>query len=144
MTRAEVYGEHFFGTPLEIKLLLGALVLGMLLGTVFDILRALRLSFRHGSAAVFFEDFVFAVLFGTAFYTYCTALCRGEIRGFVFLGMVIGFSAYIATLGRAVTGAVAWVVKYIKKGCIRLGNLLKKIINFLAGLPVFRDSDNNF
>ena len=144
MTREEVNATHFFGVSLELRLLLGAALLGMLLGAAYDLFRALRLSFKHSPAAVFFEDFLFVLIFGLNFYIFSTALCRGEIRLFVVAGMLAGFFAYLATLGRIVSLIVAKAVGYVKKGIKRLCRLLKKIIGVLLGMPFFAENTDKF
>ncbi len=144
MSRAEVYAEHFFGVSLELRLLLGAIVLGAFLGALYDILRALRLSVRHGGAAVFFEDVGFTVVFFGAFYIFCTSLCRGELRFFVLAGMTAGFLIYLVTLGRIVVKLVGAAVEYVKKLFTILGRMLKKFAGILLGTPYFRKKDKNF
>ena len=143
MTREEVYAAHFFGTSLELKLFLGAMLLGALLGAVFDILRALRLSIRHCRAAVFVEDFFFAMLFGISFYSYCTELCRGSLRFFVLAGMLIGFFVYIATFGRIISKTVAFAVNILKSALMQLGKVFKKVAGFLCVWPFFAQSNEN-
>lgn len=141
MTREEMYATHFFGTVLEWKLFFGALVLGLVLGALYDVFRALRLSLRHPRAVVFVEDFIFVMIFGLSFYSYCTELCRGQIRFFVFAAMLIGFAAYILTLGRIVSKTVAKGVKICKNLLVTLGKVFKKMLAILCGVPFFKESD---
>jgi len=113
----------FFGTDYELKLTGLALLIGAVLGSWFDLLRALRRSIKHHPAAVFAEDTFFAVLFGLCYYSFCLSLCAGALRGFVLCAMLIGFLAYIYTLGRIVSDffslTLQAVVKIIKK-CLGL------------------------
>ena len=139
MTREEVYATRFFGIALEMQLFLGGVVLGMLLGAVYDVFRALRLSIKHPEWVVFFEDAVYILIFGTAYYSYCTELCRGQIRFFVLVAMLIGFAAYIMTLGRLVSKIVAEVVKIAKNLLLTLGKMLKKALGILCGVTYFQD-----
>ena len=85
----------------EIELLMISLLVGAGMGVVYDVIRAFRAVFRHAKAAVFAEDFVYALLFGSVFFIYCTALTNG-IRGFVVIGMLIGCVVESLTLGRAI------------------------------------------
>lgn len=138
MTKEEAYGLHFLGTGLELQLLCGAILLGIVLGAVYDIIRALRLTLKHSAIIVFAEDAVFTVAFGLCFYTYCTALCRGELRGFVLVGMLIGFGAYLLTLGRLVVKVVTKITENVKKLLTALGKMLKKALVILLGTPYFK------
>lgn len=138
MTREEVYATRFFGTALEWRLFFGGLVLGMLLGAVYDVMRALRMSFKHPAWVVFLEDVIFMFISGTAYYTYCTELCRGQIRFFVLAAVLIGFSAYLLTLGRIVSRLVAIVVKIAKSALLTLGKVTKKVLGVLCGVTYFQ------
>lgn len=141
MTREEMYATHFFGTALEWKLFFGALILGLVLGALYDVFRALRLSLKHPRAVVFVEDVLFVMIFGLSFYSYCTELCRGQIRFFILAAMLIGFAAYIFTLGRIVSKTVAKGVKICKSVLISLGKVFKKLLAILCGVPFFKESD---
>lgn len=141
MTREEMYATHFFGTALEWKLFFGALILGLVLGALYDVFRALRLSFKHPRAVVFVEDVLFVMIFGLSFYSYCTELCRGQIRFFILAAMLIGFAAYLLTLGRIVSKTVAKGVKICKSVLISLGKVFKKLLAILCGVPFFKESD---
>ena len=137
MTAEEILASRFLGARHELLLFLGAALLGALLGGAYDILRALRLTFRHLSPLVFFEDAAFTVLFGLAFYTFCT----GQLRFFVLLAMAAGFFAYLSTLGRLAVRAVSFVVNSAKRLLKRLGELLKKTAKLLCGVPFFRGEE---
>ena len=141
MTREEVYASHFFGTALEWKLFFGAMILGLLLGALYDVFRALRMSLKHNSAAVFVEDFLYVMIFALSFYSYCTELCRGQLRFFVLAGMIAGFTVYLMTLGRIISKIVAKTVEICKKVLMKLGKVGKKIIGILCGMPYFQKTD---
>lgn len=140
MTREEVFATRFFGTSLEWKLFFGALLLGAVLGAVYDVLRALRMTVKHHSWAVFLEDFAFMLFSGLAFYTYCTELCRGQMRFFVLAAMAAGFAAYLLTLGRLVSKTVAIVVRFAKSVISFLVKVIKKVVAVLCGVPFFQKS----
>lgn len=144
MTREQVYATRFFGTALEWRLFFGGLVLGMLLGAVYDVMRALRMSLKHPAWAVFLEDVLFMFISGTAYYTYCTELCRGQIRFFVLAATVIGFSAYLLTVGRIVSRLISEVVKIAKNILLALGKVIKKILGVLCGVTYFQSLRKKF
>ena len=137
MTREEIYAARFFGTALEWRIFGGGLILGALLGAVYDVLRALRMTIKHPAWLVFIEDVAFMLVSGAAYYSYCTELCRGQVRLFVLAAVLLGFSIYLLTLGRLVSRLVAEVVKFVKTALSVLGKLVKKIIVVLCGVPYF-------
>ena len=141
MTKEEVYATHFFGTALEWKLFFGAVILGLLLGALYDVFRALRMSIKHNSAAVFVEDLFYVMVFALSFYSYCTELCRGQLRFFVFAAMTAGFAAYLMTLGRIISKIVSKAVEICKKAMLLLGKVGKKAIMILCGMTYFQKTD---
>ena len=141
MTREEVYASHFLGAALEWKLLFGAIILGLLLGALYDVFRALRMSLKHNPAVVFVEDFLYVMIFALSFYSYCTELCRGQMRLFVLAGMLAGFAVYLMTLGRIISKIVAKAVEICKKVLMKLGKVGKKIMRILCGMPYFQEKD---
>ena len=67
---------------------------GVCLTLAYDLLRALRRAFAHGTAAVSAEDFLFWLAAG--FLTFCLAFfyTDGVIRGYVAVGIGIGAVLY--------------------------------------------------
>lgn len=144
MTKEEFYAAQFFGTALELRLFFGGIVLGAVLGALYDVLRALRMTLRHPAWAVAAEDFFFVSAGGIAFYSYCTQLCRGQIRFFVLSAMLIGFSAYLLTLGRIVSKAVGYIVDLVKSVAKMLAKMLKKVGDVLFVVPFFKKRRTEF
>lgn len=144
MTKEELFADQFFGIALEWHLFLGGLVLGAALGAVYDLLRAARMTVRHPAWAVAAEDFIFTLFWGLAFYSYCTELCRGQIRFFVLAAMALGFVAYLATVGRLVSLAVGTALKRIKMLIMVLAKMLKKLAGILCLVPYFQKDEGKF
>lgn len=126
----------FFGTAYELKLVGLSVLLGVVLGSVFDLFRALRLAIKHNDVVVFFEDAVFAFIFVMSFYSFCVSLCGGALRGFVFVCMALGFAAYILLPGRVVSDILAVAIRTLVK-------IIKKAISVLCGLPFFVNRQEN-
>lgn len=144
MTKEEFYAAQFFGTSLELRLFLGGIILGAALGSLYDVLRAWRMTVRHTALAVALEDFAFVFVTGISFYSYCTQLCRGQIRFFVLAAIVLGFAAYLLTLGRIVSRGVAFVVNIAKMPFRALAKMLKKVIAVLFVVPFFQKEEAKF
>lgn len=122
----------FLGTSAELHLTLAALLLGGFLGSVYDLLRALRRTVKHHPKVVAAEDVAFCLLFGAGYYCFCLSLCGGALRGFILIAMLIGFLVYIYTLGiiicdflsltfslaveivKRVVGVIIWSIKILK------------------------------
>ena len=78
-----------------------ALLLGIALGAVYDILRALRRGARLGSIAGNILDFFFALLFFFCFFVLSVAR-TGVMRFFTLAAMLAGAAAERFTLGRVI------------------------------------------
>ena len=74
--------ETFFTVPEQTRLLIFAVLLGIPLGVVFDVLRTLRLLLPHGKLAAALEDVAFLLLWAGALLCFSTVLARGEFRGY--------------------------------------------------------------
>lgn len=144
MTKEEFYAAQFLGTALELRLFFGGLILGAALGALYDVLRALRMTVRHTSLAVALEDFAFVFVTGISFYSYCTQLCRGQLRFFVFAAIAVGFTAYMLTLGRIVSKGVALSVNILKMPFKALAKMLKKSAEILFVVPFFQKNEVKF
>ena len=91
--------ETFFTVPEQTRLLIFAVLLGIPLGVVFDVLRTLRLLLPHGKLAAALEDVAFLLLWAGALLCFSTVLARGEFRGYYVMSSVLGFLLYRCTLG---------------------------------------------
>ncbi len=93
---------------------------GIGLTALYDLLRALRRVFRHGTVAVSAEDFIFWMAAG--FLTFCLAFSEtnGVIRGYVAAGIAIGVILYHQTASpwvvkglAGIFSAVRWIVEFL-------------------------------
>ncbi|MCD7805105.1 MAG: spore cortex biosynthesis protein YabQ [Oscillospiraceae bacterium] len=112
----------FTGVTNELKLFGLAIIVGAVLGAVYDILRALRITIPHKFWAVFAEDFLFVIFSGFVWFCFSVELLEGELRLYVLVGMLAGFAVYLLTLGRIISGAFRF-----------LTNILRKCENYVLG-----------
>ena len=90
---------------------------GILIGILFDIFRVLRKSFKTSDIITYIEDIMFWIGAGvlTLYFIFCYN--NGEIRFFIFLGIILGISIYILTIS-----------KYFMKVSIIIISTIKNII----------------
>lgn len=131
------------GTAREIALLGYAALAGALLGAVYDILRALRISIRHCTLAVAAEDFLFCMLFGAVYYSFCVQFTEGALRMFLLVGMIAGFSIYLVSLGRIICGALGKAFETAARLCTFMVKIIKKFLKFCAGCRFLGNTKNN-
>lgn len=112
--------ETFFTVSEETWLFLLSCAFGAALGVFYDIFRTVRLVFRHGSILVAAEDIIFLAVYCIFLSAFASAAALGQVRGYFVIGNILGFSLYIATLGRL-------TVKIMKK----LINAAKAVMSFI-------------
>lgn len=107
-----------------------SLVGGVAFCLLFDITRILREILMPSNSVIFFMDTAYFVLIAFLEFCFFLATCNGEIRGFVFVGNIIGFVACRFTLSSLFLTAFRFVYNIADRSL----RLLKKI--FL--MPIYR------
>lgn len=91
-----------------------SLGVGFLLGVLYDFLRALRLSFTKGRAAVVVFDLIYFSAVALGSYIFILAANKGEIRSYIIIGELLGALFYYFSLGVAVIKITDNFVKVLK------------------------------
>ena len=134
----------------QLSLVLYSLILGAVLGVVFDILRVSRvlISYRGNegrirrvsdtflSVIAFIEDILFASVSAVLLILFCFKVNRGISRSFILFGAAVGFVLYYFTLGRltslaanAISRAIYTLFAFIAKRCLLpIIRFIKKIL----------------
>ena len=109
--------------------------LGFLLGAFYDVFRVIRLMMRSSAKVIFFQDLLFFALSSVITFLFALAVTGGELRFYLFLGLVTGFSAYYFTVGRAVVrcakgviSAILWLWNALWKALLFPFRLLWKVL----------------
>ena len=119
-------------------------ITGILIGALFDIFRALRKSFKTSNIITYIEDIVFWLLTGTLIIYNIWYFNDGEIRIYMFLGIIIGILIYLLTLSsifskisllifnllKKIIKIAIIPLKLIKKICTNISKKVKYFINF--------------
>ena len=109
---------------------LGSLLVGALLGLLYDIFRITRLALPLPAPVVFCEDLCFCLLAAAATFSYLLMAVEGQLRFFVLLGEGLGWALYRLTLGVAVMGCAAALIRLVKR--------LLRLLDRLLVRPVLR------
>lgn len=126
------YDGMFLGTGREIELFLLCALGGILLGAVYDTLRAFRISIRHSKAVVFLQDFLFVFLWWLYCFSFCIEFLEGQLRLFVAVGTGLGFLAYRLTLGKVISDLYAKILGFFVKIFEKIADLCKTKFKKLA------------
>ena len=101
----------------EFNVFLVFILIGMAIGFLFDLFRILRRVYKTPDFITILQDIVFWIISGIIILLGIFVLNEGKIRAYIFFGIFIGISLYIATISKLV----------IKFGVIIL-NFLNKIL----------------
>jgi len=101
---------------------LGTVLAGAVLGVFYDFFRVLRKTLRHKTMATAAEDAIFWLVATLLIFVFLLYTNSGEIRGFTFLGVILGAALYFSTASRffikytmAIISPVKIMLRTIKK-----------------------------
>lgn len=123
--------ETFFTAGEQSLLFLASVAVGCGLGPLYDVFRAFRLLMPHRRIFVALEDIGFITIWALVLVTFSLEWGRGEVRGYYFLGNLLGFILYFFTLGNIILGILRKVLGLLGK-ILGLGRVpLRKLRSFL-------------
>ena len=99
----------------QLTIFISSLGLGFLLGILYDVLRALRLSLTKSKGAVIFFDILYFILFGFFTFIFILALNKGEVRFYIIVGELIGALFYYISFGIAVIKITERAVSLLRR-----------------------------
>lgn len=91
------------------------LIIGIIIGIIFDIFRVIRKSFKHYDLVTLIEDIIFTIISGTLVIYSIIKLNGGEIRFYLFLGISFGILIYSLTISNLCVIILYEFVKICKK-----------------------------
>ncbi len=133
---------------MEIKLLdqiggFGAFCLfGAVLGVYHTAYKLLRYFAHFSRWAIFWQDILFFATSAIATFAVLMNITEGEVRGYILLGVVIGFAAYYFTLGALIFAVGKFIIDIAQKVyeflnrriILPIKKFLRRILRKIAGL----------
>ena len=104
-----------FTNSQQVTLVLQSLLLGVGIGAVYDMLRALRLHFRCGWAGAALLDTMFWAIVLAALFEFGLIAAAGQPRGFVLLTAAGGMGLYFAALSETVLEVLMRLLQVLAK-----------------------------
>ncbi len=133
--------DYIQGLAEQTEIFLYALGFGFLLGIIYSVFRVLRMMLPDSKGFVFFMDLLYFAV--CTFLAFCFILVAdsGKIRGYVALGMILGwtvcyfsFGAISACIGKSVTmifeSAFSALFKPFKRFGVRIFRKIEKLTVF--------------
>lgn len=90
-------------------------VIGLIIGLLFDIFRILRISFKTKDFVTYIEDILFWIITGILVLYSIFIFNNGEIRLFIFIGIAIGVILYIMLFSSLIIKYSVYIINFIKK-----------------------------
>lgn len=98
----------------EFLVFLSFIVIGIIMGSLFDFFRILRRVFKTTDFITIAQDIAFWIISGIILLVGIFILNDGKIRAYLFVGLFIGISFYIAILSKSFVKLGVIIVKAIK------------------------------
>ena len=118
------------GLPGQMAFCLYFAIFGVVLGLFYDLLRAFRMHFRLKRLGTGLLDGLFCL---TALFGFLLMMLRhtdGRLRGYLVIGLALGFFLYRKTISRWMLRLLLWLLK-------RLGQALRAATDFILWLFSF-------
>lgn len=114
---------------------------GILIGVLFDMFRILRRTFKTTDLVTYIEDIAFWILAGflTLYFIFCYN--NGEIRLYIFTGILLGTLMYMLTISKYLIQFSVSIITYIKNIMLHVLKILLypfKIIMKILKKVLFR------
>lgn len=100
---------------------------GVIIGFIFDLFRSLRKSIKTSNIATYIEDILFWIIVGFIIINTILKFNYGELRLYIFIGLIFGAMIYFLTLSKIIVKFTAIVIEFIVKIFIRIKTILLKI-----------------
>ncbi len=97
---------------------------GILIGFLFDIFRILRKSFQTSDIITYVEDVLFWILTGILTLYFIFYFNNGEIRLYIFLGILLGILLYMITISSYIIKFFVYVINTIKKVIMKIEKII--------------------
>lgn len=112
------------------------IITGIAIGILFDLFRIIRRSFKTSDLITYIEDIVFWLLAGAILLFSIFTFNNGEIRVYVFVGLIIGSLLYLLTISKYFIKINVQIITIIKNILSYPINLVIKIVKKLIIQPI--------
>ncbi len=107
---------------------------GVLFCLIYDVFRAVRKSKKTDDLTVFLQDIIYFAVIGIATFVLLMALSNGEIRGYIIIGLVLGFLLCFFTLSRIFVWCLCKVFNFAEKLSENLIENINRFFDFIGNI----------
>lgn len=98
----------------QLIIFLASIGLGFILGILYDVLRAVRLTVSKSNILIVIFDIIYFLLFGFFTFLFILAMNKGEVRFYIPVGETLGWLFYYFSFGLAAIKITDILVKLIR------------------------------
>lgn len=117
--------------PEQSAAFLYAIVLGVLIGILYGVLKLARAALDFSAPVTFVTDVLFMLLSAVMTFMFSLAYLQGAVRLYLLPAICLGFALYRLTLGKLTVHIYTPVIGAVKKVCGTLSKKFKGIIKNL-------------
>ncbi len=113
-----------------------ALGMGAVFSLIYDVFKAVRLSFKCGKLSTFFEDIAYSLI--CTFSTFCLLMLRtkGQVRGFVLASMAVGFLLSRLLFSKIFVKLLRFIIRIIFNIFAKLSSLVRRITHKISSVMI--------
>ena len=112
----------------QVYIFLCSVLIGAIMGIVFDFFRALRRNGNTKNIIVYLQDIIFWFIVAIIIITSSFILNNGDLRGYMLIGYVLGALLYMLILSSYIKGVFIIIMDIFDKGLKFLLNPFNKIL----------------
>ncbi len=112
------------------------ILIGIIIGILFDCFRILRKSFKTADWITYIQDIIFWILTGIIILFSIFKFNNGEIRSYIILGIFFGALLYILTISKFVVKYSVLAIQLLKRIILYPINILISIFKKLIINPI--------
>lgn len=106
-------------------------IIGLIIGLIFDFFKVLRKAFKTSDLITFIEDLLFLFMSGSLIVFGIIKLNSGEVRFYLFLGMLFGILIYSLTISKLYVIILYEFVRICKKIVMFIIQMFRNIFKFI-------------
>lgn len=111
-------------TQAQVYVFLTTLYGGVIMGLIYDIYRIFRFYSRPKRVKTFIEDIIFWIILSILVVSIVMYTNWGELRGYIFVGFLIGAIIYNKLLSKKIIRFISRIVNFVLKKLRRLMNFI--------------------
>lgn len=115
----------------QLTVFLYFILIGAILGVVFDIFRILRRTVKTSDIMTNIQDILFGFITGSIILISIFFLNNGELRLFLFIGMIVGTTIYMLFVSKYFINLNVAIINFIKKIIILITKPFIIILKFI-------------